>query len=58
MTRVYSDMEKMSQAATASSNGEHSKAARLYQNMGNEIRNPNEKSQLWNLAEKSRKKLD
>jgi hypothetical protein len=46
----------MIQAAEFSRNGHHRKASRVYQDMGNEIRNPSEKGRLWKLADESRKK--
>jgi len=39
-----------------SRNGHHNQAANLYQKMGNEVRNPREKEQLWAMARDSRKR--
>jgi len=56
MGRIYSDTEKMLEAAKASSNGHHRKAASIYQKMGNEYRKPSEKKELWAAAENARGK--
>ena len=56
MGRIYNDTERLLEIAQLSNNGHHGQAARDYQDMANEVRNPAEKKQLWDLAEKSRKK--
>lgn len=56
MGRVYSDAERLLQAADLSNRGHHNKAAGIYQKMGNEVRNPAQKKQLWDLAKDSRRK--
>ena len=56
MGRVYTDADKLIEAADLSRNGHHTQAAHIYHDMGNEVRNPKEKKQLWELAKDSRKK--
>lgn len=43
------------EALRASNAGHHTKAAYLYQKAGNQYRNPEEKRDLWNAAEKARR---
>lgn len=49
MGRVYSDAERLLQAADLSNRGHHNKAAGIYQKMGNEVRNPAQKNScgIW-----------
>jgi hypothetical protein len=58
MSRVYSDAERLIAAAKLERNGHHGKAAAEYQRMGNEYRNPNQKKELWKMAENARKNRD
>lgn len=43
------------EAIKASNNGQHTKAANLFQRAGNQYRNPSEKEELWAAAERSRR---
>ena len=43
------------EAIKAQNNNQHGKAAALFQEAGNQYRNPQEKKMLWDAAEKSRK---
>ncbi|MEH3108932.1 MAG: hypothetical protein PGN22_02375 [Agrobacterium cavarae] len=43
------------EAIKASNNGHHTQAARLFQDAGNQYRNPSEKKELWAAAERSRR---
>jgi len=45
-------------AVEAQNRGDHSAAARLFQDAGNQYRNPKEKDQLWKAAERSRRIRD
>ncbi len=58
MIRRNSDTERVMKAIEASNNGNHRKAASIYQSMGNEVRNPREKEQLWEAAENARRVAD
>lgn len=58
MGRVYSDTEKLMQAAKLERNGHHGQAAGIYGRMGNERRNPIEKKALWGAAANARKNRD
>ena len=52
------DTNKLIQAAELSSNGHHYRASCLYQTLANHPRKPDQKKQLWKLAEQSRKRGD
>lgn len=54
--RVYSDVERVIEASRLSSNGHHDSAARIFHDMGNEVRNPEQKQDLWKMAEDARRK--
>ena len=56
MGRIYTDAERLLNAAELSKNGRHGEAAATYQRMGNECRKPSQKKQLWGMAEESRRK--
>lgn len=45
-------------ALRAVNRGDHGSAARLFQDAGNQIRNPQEKKELWDAAERSRRIRD
>ncbi len=42
------------EAIKAQNSGNHNKAASLFQQAGNQYRNPDEKQMLWDAAKKSR----
>ena len=42
-------------AVEAQNRGNHTQAARLFQEAGNQYRNPSEKKELWKAAERSRR---
>ena len=41
-------------AIALQNNGQHAQAARLFQDAGNQYRNPSEKAELWKAAERAR----
>lgn len=41
-------------AVKAANSGHHLEAAHLYQDAGNQVRNPEEKEELWKAAERHR----
>lgn len=43
------------EALEAANNGHHTTAASLFQDAGNQRRNPDEKRELWKAAERSRR---
>jgi len=58
MGRIISDVERLLTAAEDSRNGHHNRAVRTYQGMANEIRNPEEKRRLWDMATSNRNKAN
>lgn len=45
-------------AIEAQNRGDHNRASRLFQEAGNQYRNPSEKKELWDAAERSRRIRD
>lgn len=58
MPRVYTDAERLIEAARLGNRGHHRQAARIYHEMGNEVRRPADKRALWKAAERSRRIAD
>lgn len=54
MQGIRKNDDTIMKAIRASNSGHHAQAARLYQDAGNQIRNPSEKQMLWDAAERSK----
>ena len=55
MSYLPKDDSVIQRAIVLQNDGHWSKAASLLQDAGNQYRNPSEKQDLWNAAERSRK---
>lgn len=58
MPRVYTDAERLIEAARLTNRGHHREAARIYHDMGNEERRPSEKRALWDAAKRAQRIAD
>lgn len=56
--RFNSDSRRLIKAAELARAGHHNQAAKIYHDMGNEVRNPREKSSLWKTASDMRRRAD
>ena len=55
MGRIYSDSERLMQADSLMRDGRRGKAAAIYRKMGNEYRDPAQKRQLHDMADRATK---
>ncbi len=54
MQGYLKDDKTIMKAVSALNRGDHREAQACFQEAGNQIRNPKEKQELWNAAERSR----